>query len=87
MNDWYLSTNQLVGICEEIRVRTYFYGCNVNLVWIKEEGDEEDFFNFGMRKFWKKGYMYERKQYKRMCEGYGTWSFFLFFFAFTSPFK
>jgi len=40
MNDCYLFTNQLGGICMKIRIRgKYFCGWNMNLVWFMKEVD------------------------------------------------
>jgi hypothetical protein len=58
MGDCYLFTNQLREICEKVRIRIYFCGWNVDLVWFTKDRDYDDFYHFSMRRLLKNGRMY-----------------------------
>jgi hypothetical protein len=54
-----LSSNQVGGICEKIRIRTYFYGWNVDLVVYGKGGLGKGIISF----------LYEEimQEWKRIC--------------------
>jgi hypothetical protein len=52
-----LSTNELRGIYEKIRIRIYFCGWNVNLVWLIKK--ILSFLYEEILEEWKRGYMLE----------------------------
>jgi hypothetical protein len=87
MNDWYLFTNQIVGIFERVKIRGLHCEWNMNIVWFLEEGDDKMYShhscNDSFRKMEGKEILNEEKKSKRKkCVNVVMCSFYLIFIHF-----